>query len=838
MNYRNKLMSLSLIALAVFSACTNEMENGTHPGKGDQRLSFAVSMGGTNAWKPTAGTRAASDLGESTYELEPVEMEGKVNGKTVYLTAEVTDGFPGDNRPITRGTQISETNKTNMETFAISAYTNAIGTPDFMYNETVTLNKDEGRWYPTGTYYWPAKKRLSFYAWFPSAADGMTLTDNTHPGAPVMTYIVPDDVKKQQDVMSAVVIGKDNPTVDGFATTGLTFNHALSAVKFVAGDDLPNCVVKSIKLDGVRYKGTYTLGTDAWTLTDDTQAFTLRLNKVVAGNGGAITEDGKGETLFMMPQTLSDDAKIEVVLNDGTADFTVGASIGGTKWEMGKTYTYHISNNFVSLVTTNDKFVAFTDETLTDQVAFFLSASATTAGTTGEILAPAGVTVTPTTFASGASNLPVKVTWLKDMGNYVSMEISFAGKKKRILMSRQTPTEGDAYWLYSLPETTSQHLENDIIGLQNASESDWIAMTSSPTYTKDNYSQVIYDNSSKGDIYLQTLSIPSANRFASLLATKEDFDQNVMYCVEQKAFTADFGFKGCERNISRESEKWNIVLNGGHFKDNVTNMKARVVISSDVSDELINDQGRDLTYGEPVSIVVNKTISMAVSATPYVKKRWDNLQNNTANNGTRKVNVQVKNDGMDEWYDCGPDGLMSDRFTWGNNFAIGYNQYHSGAFDQAPKKIVGEYYEVHQKHPMFGLHRWSIMKDRSDKNIMDNALYMVYCSARGFHSWNNSSIYRNSTNGGWSYIACNQANSLTNPENPNYNDVYNGGRFITIGVNGRNWRWSSWQNYPGPLTVWIPVVYTDCWWNKLEDGTTRNQRPTDDTPIVGQSVNE
>lgn len=834
MNYRNKLMSLSLIALAVFSACTNEMENGTHPGKGDQRLSFAVSMGGTNAWKPTAGTRAASDLGESTYELEPVEMEGKVNGKTVYLTAEVTEGFPGDNHPMTRGTQITETNKKDlMKTFGVSAYTDQKGTPDYMYNEEATLDTD-GYWYPTGTYYWPAKKQLSFYAWYPSAADGMTLTDNTHPGAPVMTYIVPDDVKKQQDVMSAVVIGKDNPTLaDGFATTDLTFNHALSAVKFVAGDDLPNCVVKSIKLDGVRYKGTYTLGTDAWTLTDDTQAFTLRLNKVVAGNGGAITEDGKGETLFMMPQTLSDDAKIEVVLNDGTADFTVGASIGGTKWEMGKTYTYHISNNFVSLVTTNDKFVAFTDETLTDQVAFFLSASATTAGTTGEILAPAGVTVTPTTFASGASNLPVKVTWPKDMGNYVSMDISFAGKKKRILMSRQTPTEGDAYWLYSLPETTSQHLENDIIGLQNASESDWIAMTSSPTYSKDNYSQVIYDNSSKGDIYLQTLSIPSANRFASLLATKEDFDQNVMYCVEQKAFTADFGFKGCERNISRESEKWNIVLNGGHFKDNVTNMKARVVISSDVSDELINDQGRDLTYGEPVSIVVNKTTSMAVSATPYVKKRWDNLQNNTANNGTRKVNVQVKNDGMDEWYDCGPDGLMSDRFTWGNNFAIGYNQYHGRGnnWNNGALPIVRDYYEVHQKHPMFGLHRWSIMRDNGDANIMGNALYMIFCSARQWNGWNNGSIYRNSTSGGWSYIACNQANSITDPENPNYNDVYNGGRFITIGVNGRNWRWSSWQNYPGPLTVWIPVVYTD-------SHCGLNARPTDGTPIPGTSVNE
>lgn len=400
-------------------------------------------------------------------------------------------------------------------------------------------------------------------------------------------------------------------------------------------------------------------------------------------------------------------------------------------------------------------------------------------------------------------------------------------------MSRQTPTEGDAYWLYSLPETTSQHLENDIIGLQNASESDWIAMTSSPTYSKDNYSQVIYDNSSKGDIYLQTLSIPSANRFASLLATKEDFDQNVMYCVEQKAFTADFGFKGCERNISRESEKWNIVLNGGHFKEDVTNLKARVVISSDVSDELINDQGRDLTYGEPVSIVVNKTTSMAVSATPYVKKRWDNQQNNTANNGTRKVNVQVKNDGMDEWYDCGPDGLMSDRFTWGNNFAIGYNQYHGKGnnWNNGALPIVRDYYEVHQKHPMFGLHRWSIMRDNGDANIMGNALYMIFCSARQWNGWNNGSIYRNSTSGGWSYIACNQANCITDPENPNYNDVYNGGRFIAIGVNGRNWRWSSWQNYPGPLTVWIPVVYTD-------SHCGLNARPTDGTPIPGTSVNE
>ena len=824
-------MSLSLIALAVFSACTNEMENGTHPGKGDQRLSFAVSMGGTNAWKPTAGTRAASDLGESTYELEPVEMEGKVNGKTVYLTAEVTEGFPGDNHPMTRGTQITETNKKDlMKTFGVSAYTDQKGTPDYMYNEEATLDTD-GYWYPTGTYYWPAKKQLSFYAWFPSAADGMTLTGNTVPGAPVMTYTVPGDVKKQQDVMSAVVIGKDNPTLaDGFATTDLTFNHALSAVKFVAGDDLPNCVVKSIKLDGVRYKGTYTLGTDAWTLTDDTQAFTLRLNKVVAGNGGAITEDGKGETLFMMPQTLSDDAKIEVVLNDGTADFTVGASIGGTKWEMGKTYTYHISNNFVSLVTTNDKFVAFTDETLTDQVAFFLSASATTAGTTGEILAPAGVTVTPTTFASGASNLSVKVTWPKDMGNYVSMEISFAGKKKQILMSRQTPTEGDAYWLYSLPETTSLHLENDIIGLQNASESDWIAMTSSPTYTKDNYSQVIYDNSSKGDIYLQTLSIPSANRFASLLAVKEDFSQNVMYCVEQKALTADFGFKDCERNISREAEKWNISLTGGRFKDGAQ-IKARIVM--DAGQDGVMDDG-SLTYGDDALITCTSTGGTA----SYVKKRWDTQENTATNNGKRTVHLQIQNANVDDdWIDLNVTGTMHDWMTWGReshineDFVIAHassgvrlGDAAYGSLNKYNYCIVPLYttcWNVHKDHPFFGTTQW-----QCTGNTCGDPAYMWWSAAM---SKNN--VYVKDVSGSSLYNVKATVRALSATNSYTYKDYIEGrlstpGQYMYVPVQNARW-------------------YTDSegvrYFTTSETATSFavkyiQNRPTNDTPIEQETI--
>ena len=43
MNYKNKLMGLSLILLAAFSACTDDVENGGRDsGTGDHRITFAV----------------------------------------------------------------------------------------------------------------------------------------------------------------------------------------------------------------------------------------------------------------------------------------------------------------------------------------------------------------------------------------------------------------------------------------------------------------------------------------------------------------------------------------------------------------------------------------------------------------------------------------------------------------------------------------------------------------------------------------------------------------------------------------------------------------------------
>ena len=365
MNFRNKWIGLSLIALAVFSACTDEVENGgLRPGKGDHSLSFAVSTPGWQAFTKADGTHAAS--APATQELEPVEMEGKVNGKTVYLTAEVAEGFPGDRQPMTRGTQVTDDNKTNdgmMQTFAVSAYTDKTGKPDFMYSVPTTKGSPENGttyWYPEEKFYWPGVKKLSFYAWYPHAANavGLTVSGADQNGAPTLHYIVPDDVKKQMDVMTAVA--SDQSELEAIP---LTFNHALAAVKFVAGNDLPNCVVKSIKLYGLQFEGTYDMGTSTWTdVKPDKKDFTVTWGyKAVEGTvGSPVTAED--ETFFMMPQTLNG-ASVEVTFKDtDNSEFTVGATLTGT-WEKGYTYTYKISfHNNIELDLSKDVFVASGDD--------------------------------------------------------------------------------------------------------------------------------------------------------------------------------------------------------------------------------------------------------------------------------------------------------------------------------------------------------------------------------------------------------------------------------------------------------------------------------------------
>lgn len=356
MSNKNKLIGLSLIALATLCACNDD---NYADGKGNRLVTFCVNAKANGGWSDINGSRSAWMSPQAQQMGEPVEMEGKLNGKTVYLTSEVTEGFPTDNPTFTRGTQI--TTADGMSSFGVTAF---LGKQKYMDHVEIK-KKSADSWEPETDYFWLNGKSLDFYAWYPynSAEDtngipaGMTLNNEDFSS---ISYTVPQEVSQQEDLMFAVKKDASEPA-DGNATS-LDFKHSLAAVKFVVGDLPTGTKVTSVALKGVKYKGDLAVTTDnkgeiqlAWSnLVNETRDFTQATNKEVKENDtdNAITKED--QTFFMMPQTLPDDAMVEVVVEDekGTKVTLTGALQDATaaegaknKWEAGNTYTYRINSS-------------------------------------------------------------------------------------------------------------------------------------------------------------------------------------------------------------------------------------------------------------------------------------------------------------------------------------------------------------------------------------------------------------------------------------------------------------------------------------------------------------
>ena len=348
-----KLLLATVMTLTALNACTDE-DNAA--GKGSRVMTFSVNTPGKNGWNGIDGSRSAWRSPQAQQMGEPVEMEGKLNGNPVYLTSEVTEGIHTDNPAITRGTQITDAN--NMSAFGVTAF---MGSQKYMDHEKLTKSADA--WKPQKNYFWLSGKTLDFYAWYPyNSAEGthgipagMTLNQEDFSS---ISYTVPTDVSKQEDLMFAVNKNASEPA-DGNATS-LDFKHSLAAVKFVVGDLPTGTKVTSVALKGVKYKGdlAVTAGNNgetqlAWSnLATETRDFTQVTDKEVKENDTDHTITKADQTFFMMPQTLPDDAEVEVIVEkeQGTKVTLTGAlqdakaAVGAkSKWEAGNTYTYTIN---------------------------------------------------------------------------------------------------------------------------------------------------------------------------------------------------------------------------------------------------------------------------------------------------------------------------------------------------------------------------------------------------------------------------------------------------------------------------------------------------------------
>ena len=184
-------------------------------------------------------------------------------------------------------------------------------------------------------------EKLKVYSYSPESLN--FTTDVKSDGAivghclPSLKYEVSTDISAQTDIITAVsevstTLRKNIP---------LTFDHALTAIKFRSGFD--NAVtINSIKITKVKDSGTYTIG-EGWKGLSGEKEFTISFDggKTVQP-GEMITDNGSGDVLFMIPQTFDSNSTAEVILTYNT-DQTIKTSLKSARWEEGRmiTYTLH-----------------------------------------------------------------------------------------------------------------------------------------------------------------------------------------------------------------------------------------------------------------------------------------------------------------------------------------------------------------------------------------------------------------------------------------------------------------------------------------------------------------
>ncbi len=337
------LQAGALMALATATGCSDDTFD-TPRGGDAGRIAFGVEVAG--GWRDA--TRSGADALPGLPEV--VSLQGSV--KPMYLVPLVTDGIDAGAKRA-RATRSEAVTTSSIEDFGVFAAHNgeAVRTPDYMYNERVTRAND---WAPQGDYRWPSDASLHINAYSPYAEEGSTSGEGilslpaiTDTGDLKLEYKVPSTMEAQIDLLASVPVDASTSPCD------LTFNHALTGVRFVAGAQLSPCTVKSITVNGLLDSGTLDLETGVWSNVTGSATYTVApslaleaaegSDYVAAGTSLLSDADGGGEMLILMPQALGTDTEVALTVEIDGEETTFRASLDGQVWEPGKTVTYRLS---------------------------------------------------------------------------------------------------------------------------------------------------------------------------------------------------------------------------------------------------------------------------------------------------------------------------------------------------------------------------------------------------------------------------------------------------------------------------------------------------------------
>lgn len=338
---------LLMAACLVTAACSDDSDRPVY----SSRIGFVPSM--QNSWSPATIACTEDTAATRTDSIIAVREGG--TGTPFYLHTVVSNNIEGippqetdGEGTVTRAVPVSDS--TMYATFRVSAYVyarddtwNGSQLPNYMYD--IAFDRNGTVWQPASVYYWPgADYYIRFFAYAPKNT-AYVFSENTRPGPPVIKCTIPADVSEQDDLL---VAGSGELSGNLNTDFPLVFKHALTAIRFVCGTDMGTGTIRSISLKNVYGKGTYHMESTDWMPESNSLiTFTQTLNKSTTGTTGeALTV--AAQTFMMIPQTLPQNAQIEIRFYDGTTDHTLTADIGGNIWPTGRTVTYRISTSSIN----------------------------------------------------------------------------------------------------------------------------------------------------------------------------------------------------------------------------------------------------------------------------------------------------------------------------------------------------------------------------------------------------------------------------------------------------------------------------------------------------------
>ena len=338
-----------MLMLSVAASCTDDelLRNDT-PADGIAFLPSIVNKG----WSAGNSTQPRTLTPSSRHSV--TELRNAQGGKSLYLHTTEMDSIaapaaPATARITTRGALVTTTTAFEKQygSFGVLAWAyqgewSDTQEPNYIDNAKATASGDTYGFNPP--YFWPGEAyNMAFFAYAPYDEDGTIFSKKE--GIPTLTYSVPTDIKEQKDLLACWRKDVDGNKRD---TVKLSFSHLCTAVKFKVGEGLENAIT-SISIKNVYGSGIYSVADAKWTTNgkaDDTYTLTIEDSE----NTPQDTELTEGENIFMMiPQTLPQDAEIEVKFMENGQKQTLTASISDKKeWKKGHTVIYTISRTKVT----------------------------------------------------------------------------------------------------------------------------------------------------------------------------------------------------------------------------------------------------------------------------------------------------------------------------------------------------------------------------------------------------------------------------------------------------------------------------------------------------------